>query len=194
MRMRFARQAPRWPAARQRSPAFATTLLEAVPDSVDDAAAAQALAEGVHLGSYQFLKYKGDATASKLAHVVVLGRTNAKVKAALARGAEIASAVRWARDLVNEPAGAKSPEEVAELARQVARRSGLKVKVLTIDQMTRARMGGVLGVGQGSEREPRFVRLAYEPAARSRHSCSSARAWSSTPAVSRSRPRPVWRR
>ena len=25
-------------------------------------------------------------------------------------------------------------------------------------------MGGVLGVGQGSERAPRFVRLAYEPA------------------------------
>ena len=126
--------------------------------------AAQALAEGVHLGSYQFLKYKGDGNASKLTRVVVLGRTNAKVKAALARGTEVANAVRWARDLVNEPAGAKSPEEVADLARQIARRSGLKVKVLTVDQMERARMGGVLGVGQGSEREPRFVRLAYEPA------------------------------
>ena len=118
----------------------------------------------MHLGSYQFLKYKGDGNASKLTRVVVLGRTNAKVKAALARGTEIANAVRWARDLVNEPAGAKSPEEVADLARQIARRSGLKVKVLTVDQMERARMGGVLGVGQGSEREPRFVRLAYEPA------------------------------
>ena len=64
----------------------------------------------------------------------------------------IAKAVRWARDLVNEPAAAKSPEEVAELARQVARAVGLKVKVLPVDQLTRARMGGVLGVGQGSER------------------------------------------
>ena len=42
---------------------------------------------------------------SKLTRVVVLGRTNAKVKAGLARGSRIAAAVRWARDLVNEPAG-----------------------------------------------------------------------------------------
>ena len=61
-------------------------MLEAAPESLDLGAAAQALAEGVHLGSYQFLKYKGDATASKLTRVVVLGRTNAKVKAGLARG------------------------------------------------------------------------------------------------------------
>ena len=95
----------------------------------------------------------------------MLGRTNAKVKAALARGAEIASAVRWARDLVNEPAGAKSPEEVAELA--AAGRAPVGPEGEGVDRSTRstrARMGGVLGVGQGSEREPRFVRLAYEPA------------------------------
>src|SRR5262249_50736857 len=32
------------------------------------------------------------------------------------------------------------------------------------EQLSRERMGGVIGVGQGSERPPRFVRLAYEPA------------------------------
>ena len=58
---RSARRAPRWPAARPKVATVATTLLEAAPDSLDDADAAQALAEGVHLGSYQFLKYKGDA-------------------------------------------------------------------------------------------------------------------------------------
>ena len=139
-------------------------MLEAAPESLDIGAAAQALAEGVHLGSYQFLKYKGDAPASKLTRVVVLGRTNAKVKAGLARGSRVAAAVRWARDLVNEPAGAKSPEEVANLAKEVARRSGLKVKVLAGEQLARERMGGVIGVGQGSERLPRFVRLEYAPA------------------------------
>jgi leucyl aminopeptidase len=142
----------------------ATTMLEAAPASLDLGAAAQALAEGVHLGSYQFLKYKGDAPASKLTRVVVLGRSNAKVKAGLARGSRIAAAVTWARDLVNEPAGAKSPEEVANLAKEVARRSGLKVKVLAGEQLVRERMGGVIGVGQGSERLPRFVRLEYAPA------------------------------
>ena len=42
------------------------------------------------------------------ARVQVLGRANAKVRDALARGARIAEAVTWARDLVNEPAEANA--------------------------------------------------------------------------------------
>ena len=142
----------------------ATTLLDAAPDSIDAADAAQAIAEGVALGSYQFLRYKGDATPTKLERVVVLGRANAKVRAGLERGARIADAVAWARDLVNEPAAAKSPAEIADLARSIARSSGLKVKVFAGEQLERARMGGVIGVGTGSDRPPRFVRLEYAPA------------------------------
>jgi leucyl aminopeptidase len=37
------------------------------------------------------------------------------------------------------------------------------VKVLAGEQLVRERMGGVLGVGNGSERPPRFVRLEYAP-------------------------------
>ena len=32
------------------------------------------------------------------------------------------------------------------------------------EQLERERMGGVLGVGEGSERPPRFLRLEYAPA------------------------------
>jgi leucyl aminopeptidase len=141
----------------------ATTLLDCAPESLAPDAAAQALAEGVGLGSYQFLKYKGEAKASQLTRVVVLGRRDAKVRGGIERGRRIAEAVRWARDLVNEPAAGKSPDDIAKLARSLARTSGLKVKVLAGEQLARERMGGVLGVGQGSARPPRFVRLAYEP-------------------------------
>ncbi|MFH4210297.1 hypothetical protein WAJ07_22930, partial [Acinetobacter baumannii] len=76
------------------------------------------------------------------------------VREALARGARIAEAVAWARDLVNEPAAAKSPDDVARLARRLARASGLRVTVLAGEQLARERLGGVLGVGQGSARPP----------------------------------------
>jgi leucyl aminopeptidase len=142
----------------------ATTLLDAAPQDSDVTANAQALAEGIVLGSYQFLRYKADAKPSKLERVLVVGRGGAKVRNALARGSVIANAVAWARDLVNEPAGAKAPADIADAARKIARGSGLKVKVLAGEQLVRERLGGVLGVGQGSERAPRFLRLAYEPA------------------------------
>jgi len=145
-----------------------TTLLDAASPDLEAGAAAQAFAEGVSLGRYQFLRYKSDGKASKLERVLVVGNADAKVRAGLARGARIADAVAWARDLINEPAAAKSPAEVAELGKAVARSSGLKVRVLAGVQLVRARMGGVLGVGNGSERPPRFLRLEYAPTSRAR--------------------------
>jgi leucyl aminopeptidase len=142
----------------------ATTLLDAAPDDVDRGDAAQAIAEGVCLGAYQFLRYKRDATPSKLARVVILGRANAKVRAGLQRGQQIAKAVAWARDLVNQPAADQSPADIASLARKLGRESGLKVTVLAGAQLEKERMGGVIGVGKGSGRPPRFVRLEYAPA------------------------------
>jgi len=141
----------------------ATTILDAVAPDVDRGLAAQAFAEGTCLGSYQFLRYKSEAKASLLKRVVVVSRANAKVRAGLERGARIAQAVAWARDLINEPAAAKSPADVVSVARVVARASGLKVKVFAGEQLVRERMGGVLGVGKGSDRPPRFLRLEYAP-------------------------------
>src|SRR5271154_6821889 len=141
----------------------ATTLLDVAPDALDRAEAAQALAEGVVLGAYQFLVYKSEAKPSRLTRVQVLGRANAMVRDGLARGARIAQAVVWARDLVNEPAEAKSPETIVKLSRALARANGLTVRVWAGEQLVRERLGGVVGVGIGSERPPRFLRLAYEP-------------------------------
>jgi leucyl aminopeptidase len=141
----------------------ATTVLDAAPDTIDRADAAQAFVEGVALGSYQFLHYTSEAKPARLARVQILGRANAKLRAGIARGARIAQSVAWARDLVNEPAAGKSPEEIAKRARALARANGLTIKVLAGDQLVKERLGGVLGVGRGSERPPRFVRLAYEP-------------------------------
>jgi leucyl aminopeptidase len=143
---------------------LATTLLDAAGEDIDAGDAAQALAEGVCLGSYQFLRYKSEPKPTSLKKVQVVGRANAKVRAGLERGTRIAQAIAWARDLVNEPAAAKSPEEVAGAAKKLARASGLKVKVFAGEQLVRERMGGVLGVGNGSDRPPRFLRLEYAPA------------------------------
>ena len=142
----------------------ATTLLDTAPEDSDGEANAQALAEGVVLGSYQFLRYKGDTKPSRLERVLVVGRGGARVRNALERGSLIGGAVRWARDLVNEPAGAKAPADIAETAKKIARTAGLKAKVYAGEQLERERFGGVVGVGQGSDRPARFVRLAYEPA------------------------------
>ena len=145
--------------------AVATTLVDAAPKSIGAEAAAQAVAEGVLLGSYQFLEYKSDDKATELRRVVVLDR-RAEVRRGLDRGSLVAHAATWARDIVNEPADAKSPSEFVAVSRRLLARTGVTVQVLSEAQMRAHRMGGVLGVGQGSERPPRFLKIAYEPTGR----------------------------
>lgn len=148
-------------AARSRS--VVTTLLQAVPDSVTTEEAAQAVAEGFVLGSYRFLEYKSAGEASKLSRVTMIGPRDARTRAALDRGVVVATAVGWARDMVNEPAGAKSPAQFAAAARRLLAGKGVTVSVMTETDLRAQKMGGVLGVGQGSARGPRFVKATYTP-------------------------------
>jgi leucyl aminopeptidase len=142
----------------------ATTLVDlADAAGIERAAAAQALAEGFVLGSYQFLKYKGNGDATRLAKVVVVGRANARVEAALERGATVSAAVTWARDMVNEPSGAKSPAAFADAAKKLLRGKGVTVKVMTEAELKAEGLGGVVGVGQGSGNPPRLVKATYSP-------------------------------
>ena len=136
-------------------------MASAAPE-VDAPDAAQAVAEGMALGSYQFLEYKRDATASKLAKVAIIGG-GAGVRAALERGFAIANAVIWARDIVNTPSKEKPPAEVAADAQRLMRGRGVTVQVLDVAQMRAKKLGGVLGVGQGSAQTPRFLKLTYSP-------------------------------
>ena len=141
----------------------ATTLASAAPATVDTADAAYAVAEGLMLGAYQYLAYKTKGEATRLRRAVLVGVSGRAVQDALARARVVSDAVAWARDLVNEPSGQKSPAEFAAAARKLLAGTGVRVTVLNPPQIEAAGMGGVIGVGQGSARPPRFLKAVYEP-------------------------------
>ena len=141
----------------------ATTLVDAAPDSLDKPAVAQALVEGIVLGGYQYLEYKTEGKPSQLESVILLARGGAAVRRAIERGKIVSAAVVWARDMVNLPSAEKSPAAFAKAAQQALRGKGVKVEVLEPAQLRAERLGGILGVGQGSEQPPRLVKMTYSP-------------------------------
>ncbi|HZN15840.1 MAG TPA: leucyl aminopeptidase [Acidimicrobiales bacterium] len=143
---------------------IATTLLAAIPPSIDKKAAAQAIAEGMALAAYRFTTYKSEADRPSVETVTVVGGG----QAALDRGARVAEAVALARDLVNEPAGAMTPTRLAELATEIAEREGLTINVLDEVAIENEGLGALRGVSLGSDEPPRLIELVYEPAGRSR--------------------------
>ena len=77
------------------------------------------------------------------------------------RAGIVASAVALARDLVNTPPNDLPPAEFARRAEEAGLAAGLEVEVLDEDALTAAGFGGVLGVGGGSQRPPRLVRIRH---------------------------------
>jgi len=96
-------------------------------------------------------------------HAVVSSAKDKASQQAIAEATAVAEAVTLARDLVNTPAGDLPPAELAARAQAAGRKVGLDVEVLDEKALAKAGFGGVLGVGGGSSRPPRLVRLHYKP-------------------------------
>ena len=141
---------------------------DGAPQGLERADVARALAEGTILGAYRYDALKSDPEASNVVRVDVVdggeGDGDGLVTAAFERGVTVAEAVCLARDLVNEPGGELTPTAFADRAAELARGGGFTVEVLDRAAIEGEKMGGLLGVNRGSDEEPRFVRLAYEPA------------------------------
>lgn len=125
----------------------------------------QALSEGMFLSTYKFDAYKTLAKAPEVKLVVTLLQETRS--AAVQKSVEIAEAcadaVFIARDLSNEPGSELYPATLAKRAEALAKKYGIRCKVLDVPELKKEKMGGLLGVGQGSERTPRFIILDYKP-------------------------------
>jgi leucyl aminopeptidase len=119
--------------------------------------------EGLILGSYRYNEFRSAKSAPKeaaLAKIVALS-TAAGAKKDAARATAIATAVATARDFVNTPPSHLFPGEFAKRAKALGEAAGLEVEVLDDKALAKAGFGGIVGVGKGSSRPPRLVRLTY---------------------------------
>lgn len=127
----------------------------------------QATVEGLILGSYRFTEFRSAKTAPSddgLRKITVLAGPDIPVSAATAeaeRARSIAAAVATARDFVNTPPSHLFPTEFAKRAKALGESVGLEVEVLDDAALADKGYGGVIGVGKGSARAPRLVRLIH---------------------------------
>lgn len=127
---------------------------------IDVAAAAQ----GHVLGTYDFATYKAQSKPAVEAVVLHVNTVDRVARQHIAQAQIIAGAVQRARDFVNTAPNDLYPASFAARAGEAARNAGLNVQVLTEKALEKGGYGGILGVGSGSSRPPRLVRITYKPA------------------------------
>ncbi len=135
---------------------------------VDDPSLWRAAAEGATLGGYRFEGYKSEAPKTRATRVIVHGDSEPE-EAEVAAVVAAADAVALVKDLVSIPAEWLGPADFAERATAEVADLPVTVEVLDEQALREGGYGGILGVGLGSDRPPRLVRLDYAPADASRH-------------------------
>jgi leucyl aminopeptidase len=127
-----------------------------------------AVAEGALFGAYGFRRHRGrtaDAMKPPVAAVTVVTdlAKDKDVKASATRAEHLATAIHLTRDLVNTAPGDLPPAAFADAAVEAAKGAPVKVTVLDEKALTKGGYGGIMGVGKGSSRPPRLVKVEYAP-------------------------------
>jgi leucyl aminopeptidase len=150
-------------AAAARGGAAKQTVGMVVP--AGNAEAQEAAATGALLATYKFNTHKSNKTES-VAKIVIASASKVGLDKSLAAAKATADAVAFAKDLINEPPGHLSPTEMAKRAAAKLKTAGVstKVEVWEKARIEKERLGGLLGVAQGSIEPPRLVKATYTPA------------------------------
>jgi len=122
-----------------------------------------AIAEGMALGNYKFLKYVKEAS-TKEPSLKAIGIVSKHVKnEQVERMNFLCDAVYRCRSLVNEPVLSLNAEKMAQEFEQLGAESGVKVEVMNKNRIEALRMGGLLAVNRGSIDPPTFTIMEYKP-------------------------------
>ncbi len=129
--------------------------------------AAEAVVTGTVLGLHKFARISDNPPALKEFHTVrIVADSKAsirEVRKVAERHYTIARCVNEAKVMSYLPANVLTPEWLERYARKLARSlDNVKIKVFNKTRLEKMGMGGLLGVGRGSEHEPRLIELHYQ--------------------------------
>jgi leucyl aminopeptidase len=136
--------------------------LEIIPEKDLDNEAL-AVAEGMALGNYQFLKYRKDQKEKQNSLSEIHLISNAIDQKLVDELNIIIEANHWARDLVNEPLNKLSATDLAAQISEKVRAVGAKAEVFNKQKIEALKMGGLLSVNKGSIDPPTFTILEWKP-------------------------------
>lgn len=126
-----------------------------------------AIAEGAAMGAYSFTAFRSTKEGLKdpvrnVAIFTALAEDKG-LAAVLRRARIVGKAVNATRTLVNQPPSHLYPESFADAARDLAKGVPVKVTVWDEKRLEKEGFGGIMGVGKGSARQPRLVKVEYAP-------------------------------
>lgn len=132
--------------------------------NITAADAVSLIATGFELRSFRFDKYKtkktDDQPTQYVENAYFITQHEEQSKALYQKLKAITDGVDLTRTVVSEPPNVLYPETMAEQAKELTK-LGVTVEIFNKKDLERMKMGGILGVGQGSAKEPCLIVLQW---------------------------------
>lgn len=143
---------------------FGILLQSFASSSCDEGQIAENAAISIMLGLHQFTDYRTkELEKIKYADEITLV-SEGNYSESIRKSVIISEAIIKSRDLANTPPNVANPEYVANYAKELAKKSGMKCAILDRHGIEKLKMGCFLAVAQGSKNEPRLIVLEYSGA------------------------------
>jgi len=135
-----------------------------------DQADAKAVAEGAMLAAYAFTEFRKDSLADQkmpVSSITVHSKHGSKNMAT--EISKLINAIHFARDLGNTPPSHLPPAEFVSRAKKSIGTRPITATIWDEKKLIAEGFGGIMGVGQGSSRPPRLLKLEYKPKGAKKH-------------------------
>ena len=121
-----------------------------------------ATVEGLVLADFRSEEYKTQKTpVIERANILMRAADVTAVRKDGQRAQIVAEQTNVARGIANRPGNVVYPATLAEEAQWLAKKAGLRCTVLDERKLREGKFGGILAVGEGSARGPRFIILEH---------------------------------
>ena len=117
--------------------------------------------EGMSLAQYRFDKYK--KSKNEISLLTIYLDEEAVIPNEIEALENLVKSVSFAKDLVNEPLNYLNAPQFSELAVKMGQECGFTTEILDKAKIEEVKMGGLLGVNQGSDTPPTFNIFTYKP-------------------------------
>ena len=89
------------------------------------------------------------------------GEALKEVKSGMLHGSAVADGANLTKDLGNLPPNICTPTYLANIAKDIAKRHGMKAKIFDKKQIEQLKMGSFLSVAKGSREAPKFITIEH---------------------------------
>ncbi len=132
-------------------------------DQLDSIKAVTAVGEAARLSIFKDLRFLSDPKPQKYPEEIELIGISEISNKQMDQLDAICSGVELARELVGAPPNSLTPAELANQAKSISTNFNLGIKILDKKECLSKGMGAFLAVSQGSDLDPKFIHLTYNP-------------------------------